>query len=314
MFSEKCHELIGTIATDAFPEKLLQQNNMTDSLHNSSATTMSAKTFSRFSTFIRTEIGINMPDAKKTMLQARLQKRLRKLGVKTFEEYYDYVFSPAGMEKELANMIDVITTNKTDFFREPQHFDYLVQTVLPELINARGIGIRKKATIWSAGCSSGEEVYTLAMVLSEFSHKYPGFQYSILGTDISTKVLKEAVVGIYDHEKVEPVPMALRKKYLLRSKDKDKHLVRIVPELRSLVTFRRVNFMGNDFGIRDAVDIIFCRNVLIYFDRSTQEKVLNRLCRYLKPGGYMFMGHSETLSGLNVSLIPACSTVYKNPQ
>ncbi|MCP4108461.1 MAG: protein-glutamate O-methyltransferase [Desulfobacteraceae bacterium] len=285
---------------------------MTDSLYNSSATTMSAKTFSRFSAFIKTEIGINMPDAKKTMLQARLQKRLRKLGIKTFEEYYDYVFSPAGVEKELANMIDVITTNKTDFFREPQHFDYLVQTVLPELISTRGM--KKKAMVWSAGCSSGEEVYTLAMVLSEFSYKFPGFQYSILGTDISTKVLKEAVVGIYDHEKVEPVPLTLRKKYLLRSKDKEKQLVRIAPELRSLVSFRRVNFMENDLGIREAVDIIFCRNVLIYFDRPTQEKVLNRLCRYLKPGGYMFMGHSETLSGLNVSLIPACSTVYKNPR
>ncbi|MEE4357094.1 MAG: protein-glutamate O-methyltransferase [Desulfococcaceae bacterium] len=275
--------------------------------------TMPDKTFVRFSSFIYNELGIKMPEAKRTMLQARLQKRLRKLGMRSFEDYSNYVFSPQGMQEELPHMIDVVTTNKTDFFREPQHFDYLTNTIVPELIRAYGMGFRRKAIIWSAGCSSGEEVYTLAITLSEFSARHPEFQFAVMGTDISTRMLKSAALGIYSHERVEPIPLALRKKYLLRSKDKQKDLVRIVPELRAMTMFRRLNFMSDDFGMRQSTDIIFCRNVLIYFDRNTQEKVLNRICRYLLPGGYLFTGHSETLNGLNVPLVQKTSTVYRKP-
>ncbi|WP_246556047.1 CheR family methyltransferase [Desulfonema magnum] len=282
---------------------------------------MPDKIFFRFSAFIHNELGIKMPEVKKTMLQARLQKRLRKLGITTFEEYYDYVFSPRGIEKELPNMIDVVTTNKTDFFREPQHFDYLTQTVLPWLIRRNRAflktdddpvsALRKTAMIWSAGCSSGEEPYTLAMVLSDFAFRYPGFTYSILATDISTKVLKKAILGIYDHERVEPVPLRFRKRYLLKSKDKTKDIVRIVPELRAAVKFRRLNLMEKSLCIRETMDIIFFRNVLIYFDRTTQESVLNRLCYHLRPEGFMFMGHSETLNSLDVPLIPVATAVYR---
>ncbi|MEZ4527242.1 MAG: protein-glutamate O-methyltransferase [Desulfobacterales bacterium] len=272
---------------------------------------MSEKIFVRFSTFIQNELGIKMPEAKRTMLQARLQKRLRKLEIKSFEQYCDYVFSPRGMNEELPHMIDVVTTNKTDFFREPQHFDYLTGVIVPELIRSHGTGIQRKAMVWSAGCSSGEEVYTLAMVLNEFCLRRPDFQFCIMGTDISTRMLKSAAAGIYTHERVEPVPLPLRKKYLLRSRDKKKDLVRIVPELRALTLFRRLNFMDEDFGMRQTMDIVFCRNVLIYFDRSTQEKVLRRICRYLVPGGYLFTGHSETLNGLNIPLVQKASTVYR---
>lgn len=272
---------------------------------------MSDKIFIKFSSFIQNELGIKMPDAKRTMLQARLQKRLRKLGIESFKEYSEFVFSKRGMDEELHNMIDAVTTNKTDFFREPQHFDTLVKTIIPELIQSYGMGIRRKALIWSAGCSSGEEVYTLAMVLSEFKNKLPDFDFSVLGTDISTKVLKSAALGIYSHEKIEPVPLPLRRKYLLKSRDKDKNLVRIVPALRLNTFFKRLNFMDSNFGIKQPADIIFCRNVLIYFDRETQEKVLNRLCNYLVSGGYLFTGHSETLNGLNVPLVQTTSTVYK---
>lgn len=284
---------------------------------------MSDKLFRRFSTFVHTELGIKMPDAKKTMLQARLQKRLRKLGIESFDEYYKYVFSDEGIKKELANMIDVITTNKTDFFREPQHFEYLVQTILPRLIRDSGANrvpahqnnpnpiLWKRLRFWSAGCSSGEEPYTLAMVLTEFASRYPSFNYSILATDISTKMLKKAKLGIYDHERVKPVPMILRKKYLLKSKDKNKKLVRVGPNLRGVVTFRRFNFMEDTLAAQEKMDIIFLRNVLIYFDRPTQEMVLKRLSRHLNPYGYIFVGHSETLSGLNVPLIPVASTVYR---
>ncbi len=288
---------------------------------------MSDKIFYRFSTFIHDELGIKMPEAKKTMLQARLQKRLRNLGISSFKEYYDYVFSSRGLEDELANMIDVVTTNKTDFFREPDHFDFLVQKILPRIIRKKQsasvqfpcisglenpLSVPAKAfTFWSAACSTGEEPYTLAMVLNDFAVRSPSFTYTILGTDISTEVLKKARLGIYDYERVKPVPMMLRKRYLLKSKDESKKLVRIVPELRAAVTFKRLNLMESSFSVQNAIDIIFLRNVLIYFDRPTQESVLTRLCEHLDPDGYLFVGHSETLSGLNVPLIPVASTVYR---
>ena len=272
---------------------------------------MTGRTFTRFSDFIKTELGINITDAKRTMLQARLQKRMRTLGLTSFDDYYDYVFSEKGRDSELLHMIDVITTNKTDFFREPKHFEYLAQTLLPEMIRVHGTGVRRRAAFWSAGCSTGEEPYTLAMVLSDFAGRWPGFGFSILGTDISGDVLKKAVVGIYDHEKIAPVPMPMRKKYLLRSKNRTRDRIRIAPEIRARVTFQRLNLMAADFRLRESFDVIFFRNVIIYFDRPTQERALNSICRHLKPEGALFLGHSETLNGLSVPLKPVVSTIYR---
>jgi chemotaxis protein methyltransferase CheR len=267
--------------------------------------------FDRLSKFIHAESGIKMPRTKKTMLEARLAKRIRTIGVKGFTEYCDYLFSPAGISNELVHMIDVVTTNKTDFFREPQHFEYLIRYVLPQLVCTKGIGIRRPFMIWSAACSSGEEPYTLSMVLDQFSCKTKGFSYQILGTDISTKVLETARDGIYEENRVEQIPMELRRRYLMYSKDKSKGLVRIVPELRAQVRFKRLNFMDEDFGIREKMDVIFCRNVLIYFDRATQEMVINRLCGHLHPGGYLFTGHSETINGMNVPLRAEMNTISR---
>jgi chemotaxis protein methyltransferase CheR len=272
---------------------------------------MSDELFQRFSRYIQSDLGIKMPPAKKTMLQARLQKRLRHLGMKHYEEYFDYVFSSEGLSAELDHMIDVVTTNKTDFFREPRHFDFLTRTVLLELYQGMGKAERSRMRFWSAGCSTGEEPYTLAMVLSEFKARREDFNFSILATDISTRVLRTAMQGIYTEEDVAPVPIGLKRKYLLRSKDPGKALVRIVPELRRMVRFGRLNFMSEDYGIQDTMQVIFCRNVIIYFDKSTQEQMLNRLCSHLMPGGYLFMGHSETLSGLKVPLRQVASTIYR---
>lgn len=249
-----------------------------------------------------------MPEVKATMLEARLQKRLRALGLRNFTEYCDFLFSPEGLEKELVPMLDVVTTNKTDFFREPDHFEHLTQKVLPDWLK-RHDGAR--LSIWSAGCSTGEEPYTLAMVLAEFALNNPRFDFQILATDISTRVLEKAKAAIYAEAQVEPVPMDLKRKYLLRSKDRASATVRIVPELREKVRFRRLNFMDEDFGMRDQLDVIFCRNVIIYFDRPTQEKLLQRFHRQMKPGAFIFMGHSETLSGLNVPLVSVYPTVYR---
>jgi len=153
---------------------------------------------------------------------------------------------------------------------------------------------------WSVGCSTGEEPYSFAIVLSEFSENHPGFRFKILASDISTNVLKAAQRAIYKEEGIDCIPKYLKKKYFLRSKDKARGLVKVVPELQGMITFKRLNLMDEDLGIKEQLDIILFRNVLIYFDKHNQETVLNRLCSYLRPGGYLFVGHSETLTGLSV--------------
>lgn len=271
---------------------------------------ISDKDFSRFSQLIYDVCGIKMPPHKQSMLEARLRKRLRFLGLSSYEDYRKYLFSQDGMVEELTSMIDVVTTNKTDFFREPRHFDFLIGTVLPSLIPLTGAGIDRPLRIWSAGCSSGEEPYTLAMFLEEFLWEDKRLTYQIMGTDISTQVLEKAVLGIYHRDKIEPVPENLRKKYLLKSRDKSDPKVRIIPEIRAKIKFHRLNFMDEKFNIADRQDIIFCRNVIIYFDRQTQERFLTRLCACLQPGGYLFMGHSETLSGMPLPLKQLAPAVY----
>ena len=269
------------------------------------------KEFQMFSSFIYEQVGIQLPPTKKTMLEARLQKRLKTLDIGTFDDYRKFVFSPEGRNAELVHLIDVVTTNKTDFFREPGHFDCLTQKVLPDIIESRGNCPSETIRIWSAGCSSGEEPYTLAMVLSEFANEQHNIRFSILASDISTRILETARTAIYPEERTNCIAMNIKKKYLLRSRDKSRHLIRVCPELRAKVVFRRINFMENDFGIAEQMDIIFCRNVVIYFDKLTQEKLMRKFQSQLRPGGYLFLGHSETLNGVDVDFKVAGSTVYQ---
>lgn len=264
--------------------------------------------FRRIAEFITRELGIRMSPAKIPLLQSRLQRRLRALGCPSLETYLQNVlYAPEG-EAELYEFIDAITTNKTDFFREPQHFTFLTQVALPAL----DPGPRDwQLKAWSAGCSSGQEVYTLGMVLSELALERPGFDFSILGTDVSRRVLQAAENAIYDAVLIEPVPKLWRRKYLLRSRDPAHAQVRIGPELRQRARFQRLNFMDARYDIRDVFDVIFFRNVMIYFDKPTQEKVINRICEHLRPGGFLFIGHSESLTGLNVPLRGVASAVYR---
>jgi chemotaxis protein methyltransferase CheR len=272
---------------------------------------LSTKEFRVLGEFIQREAGIKMPPVKQTMLQARLQKRLRSLGLKSFSEYREYLFSPDGLRHEMRNMLDAVTTNKTDFFREPTHFTYLTDVLLPGLAQTQRAGYRRPLMTWSAGCSSGEEPYTLAMVLSEFAERTEGFTFRILATDVSSRVLESARTAIYKEQRAEPVPEELKRKYLLRSRDRAQGLVRVVPDLRRLVNFRHLNFMDDTYEMDDSMDIIFCRNVMIYFDRPTQERLIRALCKHLVPGGYVFIGHSETLNGLNVPLLQEAPTIYR---
>ena len=269
--------------------------------------TLSDRDFARLSSFIHHEAGIRLGHEKKTMLEGRLKRRLRDLNIGSYRQYCDYLFAEQGLREEKVRFIDVVTTNKTDFFREAKHFDYLTQRALPELAPRLGDPL----LVWSAGCSSGEEPYTLAMVLSEYAESHPGFRFRILATDISTIVLEKARLGIYKSDDVEPVPPALRRKYLLRSRERHTDQVRIAPELRKLVEFRRLNFMDADYGVAEKADAIFCRNVIIYFDRPTQQKILGNLVRHLKPSGYLFVGHSETLHDMNLPVEPLGPALYR---
>jgi chemotaxis protein methyltransferase CheR len=248
-----------------------------------------------------------MPPAKKVMLQSRLQKRLNELKSASFREYIDFIFSNEG-RNELINVLDIVTTNKTDFFREPLHFDYLTEKVLPEFSSFNGRSVLK---VWSAGCSTGEEPYTLAMVLSDFREMNREFDFNITASDISTRVLKKAAEAIYNEDRVASMSITLKKKYLLKSKNNIKRTVRIVPELRSKVRFIQMNFMDSAYATDSLFDIVFCRNVLIYFDRKTQEEVINKLCARLKPGGYFFLGHSESIANFNVPLKQLQSTIFR---
>lgn len=270
---------------------------------------LSGRDFTRLSQLVYQETGIRLGPEKKTMLEARLRRRLRDLSLPCCTSYCEYLFDPDRPREEMLRFIDVVTTNKTDFFREPAHFDFLVRTALPTL--ASSASGERPLLVWSAGCSSGEEPYTLAIVLSEYAEAHPGFRFSILATDISTTVLARAEAGVYANETVEPVPAPLRRKYLMRSRDRQSDRVRIVPELRELIRFRRLNLMDSDYALETPADAIFCRNVLIYFDRPTQEKVLNRLSRCLVPQGYLFVGHSESLHEFDVRLTPVAPAVYR---
>lgn len=273
---------------------------------------LSRHDFGRLSSFIYNELGIKMPETKVTMLTGRLSKRLRALGLPSFTEYCDFLFSPQGVEEEMVHLINAVTTNKTDFFREPGHFDFLTRQALPALQKHQRFDSRNPFKIWSAGCSTGEEPYTLAMVLSEYQQENQrDFRFEILATDISTRVLEVAHRAVYPFERIEPVAPALRKKYLLKGRDKKNPQVRIVSELRRTIRFGRLNFMNEDFGLPHLVDVIFCRNVIIYFDKATQEKLMIKFCRYLQPGGFLFLGHSESLHGYQTPLVQIAPTVYQ---
>lgn len=266
---------------------------------------LSLEQFKKLSDFIYSNYGLKMPITKKVLVESRLHRRLKVLNIDNFTEYLSYVFSTKNHE-EIVNMIDVISTNKTDFFRENIHFEYIKNTILPT-VNPLSTPIYN---IWSAGCSSGEEPYTIAMTLSQYAEQHRGLDYRILATDISTIVLEAAKQGIYHESKSKDIPPMLLKKYFLKSKDTNDQLVRVIPELRSKVTFQRLNFMDSTYNISTMFDIVFCRNVLIYFDKQTQEKVINNLCTKLKKGGYLFLGHSESIIGINVPLKQMQPTIF----
>lgn len=263
--------------------------------------------FRRVAAYIQAETGIKMPSTKAQMIEGRLVKRVREGGFESMDAYCEHILSGYASDEAVDDFINAITTNKTDFFREPGHFDYLVQTILPELRAQRCRRIR----CWSAAASSGMEAYTLAMMLDDFVHEQRDMDYFILATDIDTSVLAEARRGIYPQVALAPVPAAMRARYVVNARDPQRKEGRIIPELRRKVGFARLNLMDNHYPVGEPMDVIFCRNVLIYFERDVQAKVIARLCDNLRPGGHLILGHSESIHGLDLPLITVANTVFR---
>jgi chemotaxis protein methyltransferase CheR len=270
--------------------------------------TLTPAQFADFGTLITSRLGIRMPAGKRVLLQSRLHRRIRELGLDSVDEYHRRFFSePAMQAEELEHLLNLATTNKTDFFREPAHFAQLVDEVLPAWRQHPASPVFR---VWCAGCASGEEAYTLAMTLLEQRARQP-FEFSLLATDVCTRVLGIARQAIYSAEQAAPIPPALKSKYLLRSRDPQRPQVRIAPAVRACVQFGQLNFLAPDYGLKEMFDVIFFRNVMIYFDRPTQQEVVGRMCGNLRVGGTLFIAHSETLQGLPLPLRSTGAARYR---
>jgi len=268
---------------------------------------LSAKNFTRLAELIHGYSGIKMPASKQTMLEGRLRRRVRMLSADSLDGYCRYLFEADGLESEIVQLIDAVTTNKTEFFREPAHFRFIADQVLP----AHARTGHKMIKAWSAACSIGAEPYTLAMVLEEHWRKTERRDYSILCTDLCTDALDQAIAGKFSESMIDPVDRDLRRRYVMRSRQPGRALVRIAPGLRSRLAFARLNLMDENYPVDRDLDLIFCRNILIYFDKSAQTKVLRRLCDHLRPGGYLFLGHSESIVGIDLPVVQTANTVFR---
>lgn len=266
--------------------------------------TITQEEFDRFRSLIYRASGIHLGEGKRSLLVSRLAKRLRALGLTTFGEYYEQV-TQAGGGDECTLMLDCISTNKTDFFREPGHFDFLRQRVLPALSSSRCL------RIWSSACSSGEEPYSIAMTVMDGVDMPGRWDCRILASDLSTRVLAQASAGVYDEQRVGELPPELVRRHFLRGRGRQAGTIKVKPHLADWIIFRRINLMDERFPIRTPLDVIFCRNVMIYFDRPTQQQLVARLHRYLKPGGYLFIGHSESLQWVEHPFRLVAPTIYQ---
>ncbi|MEW6542931.1 MAG: protein-glutamate O-methyltransferase CheR [Nitrospirota bacterium] len=259
--------------------------------------------FERFRSLVYRESGINLSQSKRSLLVSRLSKRLRALGIETFQAYYEHVLEDRG--GEFTQMLDCVATNKTDFFREPVHLEFLRDRILPALETA------KRVRIWSSACSSGEEPYSIAITLCDGIAAPLRWDCKILASDLSTRVLAQAASGIYEAERVRELPPGTIRRHFLKGRGAHAGTVKVKPHLSDLVRFRRINLMDDHYPIKSQLDVIFCRNVMIYFDRATQQRLAAKFHRYLRPGGYLFIGHSESLQWVEHPFRPVAPTIYQ---
>jgi len=236
--------------------------------------------------------GIYLSEQKRILVAGRLSKRLRQLGIASFTRYFEYLLADkTGVE--LSELINRITTNHSFFFREREHFDFLVKTVLPELEAKIKQTARYPLRIWSAGCATGEEVYSISMLLREYyGNRIDALDYGLFASDISLAALEEAGRGNYSETKLRELPAAFQKAYFVKTGE---DVYTISGDIKKMVLFKRLNLMADSFPLKGQFDAVFCRNVMIYFDQESRKKAVQTLYNYVKPGGYFFIGHSESL-------------------
>jgi len=268
--------------------------------------------FQRLADFVEAYCGIKMPRSKLSMMEGRLRKRLRDLGLDNYSDYCQHVFREGGIDEEGVYLIDAMTTNKTDFFREPKHFAHLTEVALPTLLASAGrTAGERPLRLWSAASSIGAEAYTMAMVLDTYAAiRGRPLVFDIIGTDICTEVLDQACQAVYPLTMIDMVPLNLRKRYFLRSVGDAQETIRVRPEIRKLVRFGRLNLMEDNYPFDRDMDVIFCRNILIYFDRPTQQAVLEKMCHCLRPGGYLYIGHGESATGMTLPMTMVAPSVF----
>lgn len=254
-------------------------------------------------TLLYDESGISLGENKQSLVVSRLSKRLRDLQLDNFEDYYEFVTGDSS-GAEFTRMLDLLSTNKTDFFREPKHFEFLRDKILP------GLAKEKRIRIWSSACSTGEEPYTIAITLHESVQHPEQWNFQVLASDISTRVLAHAAAGLYGEERIQGVPPDVARRHFLKGNGEKRGFVKVKPHLSDIITFRRMNLMDDCFSIKQPLDLIFCRNVMIYFDRPTQERLVGKFFKYLKPGGHLFIGHSESLQWVTHSFKTLAPTIY----
>ncbi|HEY0593788.1 MAG TPA: protein-glutamate O-methyltransferase CheR [Thermoanaerobaculia bacterium] len=272
------------------------------------ASTVSDREFASFRSLIYEVAGIHLGESKRALLAARLARRVRQLGLASFSEYYDHVEREG--EPELTRLLDAITTNETHFFREPRQFEAIERTVIPSWLEADR---PRLVRVWSAGCSTGEEPYSIAMLLHD-SLAARGWSIEILATDLSTRVLAQAEEGEWSIERAAEIPERYLKRYMLRGTGTKSGRMAAGDELRAMISFRRLNLNDARWDVEGSFDLIFCRNVLIYFDGESKRRVIARLLDRLAPEGLFLLGHSESLCGWNHGLRGAGPTMYRRPE
>lgn len=275
---------------------------------NNALLNISDKEFKLLSGLVYERSGINLTDKKKALLRARLNKVVKELGLNSFKEYYGYLLSD-NTGDSITQLLDKISTNHSYFFRESGHFDFMTNGALQEIMTNKKNENSNSIKIWCAGCATGEEPYSLAMVLKEYFNKdIINWDVRILATDISYPALTQSQSGIYQKEKIEPIQPMYRTKYF-KKRDDDKY--QIDENLQKMILFKRLNLMDENYPFKGKFDIIFCRNVMIYFDKITKDALINKFYRYLNNRGYLFIGHSESISRETTPLKYVKPSVYK---
>jgi chemotaxis protein methyltransferase CheR len=254
---------------------------------------------------------IRLGAEKQALLANRLQKRLRVLGLESYDDYCAVLQSPEGSE-EIEELVDLISTNHTKFFREPDHFSFLANQLLPALIPGL-VASRSPLRLWSAAASSGEEPYTMAIVVAEQLRAHPSLDWQITASDISRRMLTQAQQGIYQMDSIQPVPPELLKRYFQKGIGIRAGTCRVKPELQKRVRFERINLFQAEYPVFPKQHVIFCRNVMIYFDLPSRATAVQRILRHLSPGGYLVVGHSESLLGIHHNLQPIKQGIYQRP-